>query len=157
MANDEPKEEPKLSGFLDVLEHVVYYGASAVLAITLGMIFISAVISMLQVLEVGLNQTVRTVLDQVLLIFIFVELLATIRIVGREREIVAEPFLLVGLIAVVRRILSVTAEAGQATGTEQFQNLVIELGALAVLVVALTTALYVTRRTRRRERSPEGA
>jgi uncharacterized membrane protein (DUF373 family) len=157
VANNEPNTEPKLSGLLDVLEHAVYYGASAVLAITIGMIFVSTLISMLQALDVGLTQTVRMVLDQVLLIFIFVELLATIRIVAREREIVAEPFLLVGLIAVVRRILSVTAEAGQATGTEQFQNLVIELGALAVLVVALTTALYVTRRTRRRERSPEGS
>jgi hypothetical protein len=35
----------------------------------------------------------------------------TIGIVVREREIVAEPFLLIGLIAVVRRILLVRAEA----------------------------------------------
>ncbi len=157
MAHDEPKAEPRLSRFLDVLERIVYYGASAILAITLGMIFVSTLLSMLQVPEVGLAQTVLTVLDQVLLIFIFVELLATIRIVSREREIVAEPFLLVGLIAVVRRILSVTAEAGQYIGTEEFEHLVIEIGALAVLVVALTAALYVTRRTRRRERSPEGS
>jgi uncharacterized membrane protein (DUF373 family) len=91
----------------------------------------------------------------VLLLFIFVELLDTIGIVAREHEIVAEPFLLVGLIAVVRRILSVTAEAGQNIGTEKFQSLTIELGVLAVLVIALTVAVYVTRRTRRRERSGE--
>jgi hypothetical protein len=52
----------------------------------------------------------------------------TIGIVVREREIVAEPFLLIGLIAVVRRILLVTAEAEQIIGTEKFLNLVIELG-----------------------------
>ena len=109
----------------------------------------------LEVLEVGVLQTVLSVLDQVLLLFIFVELLDTIGIVAREHEIVAEPFLLVGLIAVVRRILSVTAEAGQNIGTEKFQSLTIELGVLAVLVIALTVAVYVTRRTRRRERSGE--
>ncbi len=52
-----------------------------------------------------------------LLIFIFVELLNTIGMVVSEREIVAEPFLLVGLKAVVRRILLVTAEAEQIIGT----------------------------------------
>jgi hypothetical protein len=41
----------------------------------------------------------------------------TIGIVAREREIVAGPFLLIGLKAVVRRILLVTAEAEQIIGT----------------------------------------
>jgi uncharacterized membrane protein (DUF373 family) len=52
----------------------------------------------------------------------------TIGIVVREREIVAEPLLLIGLIAVVRRILLVTAEAEQTIGTKKLLNLVIELG-----------------------------
>jgi Phosphate-starvation-inducible E family len=43
-------------------------------------------------------------------------LLNTIGIVIREREIVAEPFLLIGLMAVVRRILLVTAEAENTEG-----------------------------------------
>lgn len=46
-----------------------------------------------------------------LLVFILVELLDTIRIIRRRRGIIiAELFLLVGLIAVVRRILLVTAQ-----------------------------------------------
>ena len=49
--------------------------------------------------------TALLVLDRVLLIFIFVELLDTIGIFVRENEIIAEPFLLIGLIAVVRCIL----------------------------------------------------
>jgi len=42
-------------------------------------------------LEAALLDASLTVLDRVLLIFIFVELLNTIGIVVREREIVAEP------------------------------------------------------------------
>jgi hypothetical protein len=56
-------------------------------------------------------------------------------------------FLLVGLIAVVRRILLVTAEIERASA-EGFQNMVIELGVMTGLVVVLTVALYFTRRMR---------
>ncbi len=100
-------------------------------------------------LEDSFIDTSLTVLDRVLLIFIFVELLNTIGIVVRERQIVAEPFLLIGLIAVVRRILLVTAEAEQTVGTEKFLNLVLELGVLTGLVIALSGALYFTRRAER--------
>lgn len=61
----------------------------------------------------------------------------------------AEPFLLVGLIAVVRRILGVTASIEQALGSPRFQDLLFELGVLTALVVALAGALYFTRRMER--------
>jgi uncharacterized membrane protein (DUF373 family) len=88
----------------------------------------------------------------VLLITIFVELLITIEIIVRERQLVAEPFLLIGVVAVVRRILLVTAEAGQSLDDpERFRNLVTELGVLTALVLSLAVALYVARRTQRRQ------
>ena len=69
----------------------------------------------------------------------------------REREILAKPFLLIGLIAVVRRILLVTAEAGQTVDQETFLNLVTELGVLTALVISLAAALYFTRRAERQQ------
>ena len=69
----------------------------------------------------------------------------------QEREIFAEPFLLIGVIAVVRRILLVTAEAGQTADAERFLNLVTELGVLTVLVISLAAALYFTRRAEPRQ------
>jgi uncharacterized membrane protein (DUF373 family) len=108
--------------------------------------------------EVGILRTVLAVLDHVLLVFILVELLDTIRIISRERGlIIAEPFLLVGLIAVVRRILLVTAQIGQAMSPEEFQNLLAELGVMAGLVVVLTAALFFIRRTQRPERETESS
>jgi uncharacterized membrane protein (DUF373 family) len=98
------------------------------------------------VAEEGVLNTSLTVLDRVLLIFIFVELLATIGTVVREREVTAEPFILIGLIAVVKRVLTVTAEIERSLGTPQFNSLVLELGVLTALIVALTRALYFTRR-----------
>jgi uncharacterized membrane protein (DUF373 family) len=141
-----------LLSVLDAAERIIYYVVALALIIPIIMLFVSAAVSMLRVFEVGVLQTVLVVLDRALLVFIFVELLDTIRITVRERgSIVAEPFLLVGLIAVVRRILLVTAQIEQAPDTEAFQNLLTELVVMAGLVIVLTTALYFTRRMRRLE------
>jgi uncharacterized membrane protein (DUF373 family) len=132
----------------------VYYGAAFALLVTVGVLFVSAGASLLAVFEAGPLETALAVLDRVLLIFIFVELLNSIEVVVRENEILAEPFLLIGLIAVVRRILLVTAEAERAT-PEEFLNLVLELGVLTALVISLAAALYFTRRIERRDREGE--
>lgn len=138
--------EPRLSVVLGVAERVVYYAAAIVLLVTVGMLFVAAGASVLSVPEVGPLETALEVLDRVLLIFIFAELLGTISTIVREREVKAEPFLLIGLIAVVRRILGVTVSIEQSLGTSEFNSLLLELGVLTGLVIALTGALYFTRR-----------
>jgi uncharacterized membrane protein (DUF373 family) len=152
----ETERKPWLVTLLNYSEKVTYYGAALALLVTVGMLFVSVGASLLAVLEAGPLETALTILDRVLLIFIFVELLNTIEIFVRENEIVAGPFLLVGLIAVVRRILLLTAEAEQTIGTQEFQNLIIELGVLTVLVISLAAALYFTNRMESRmSRDPD--
>src|ERR671911_3201295 len=143
------------TGVLDVIERIAYVAIALALSIPIVMLVFSAALSMLEVSEVGVLETALTVLDRVLLAFIFVELIDTVRVTVRERGIfIAEPFLLVGLIAVVRRILLLTAEIEQA-GAEEFQNMLIELGVMTGLVIVLTIALYFTRRMRLSEKELE--
>ena len=147
-----------LLSVLAVAEHIIYYFVALTLIVPIVMLFVSAAMSILQASEVGILQTVLAVLDRVLLVFILVELLDTIRIIRQERGIIiAEPFLLVGLIAVVRRILLVTAQIEQATGTEEFQRLLTELGVMAGLVVVLTIALVFVQRTHRSEQETKSS
>jgi uncharacterized membrane protein (DUF373 family) len=88
------------------------------------------------------------VLDRILLIFIIAELLFTLRLTIYRGEILAEPFLFIGLIAVVRRVLVITAESeGVVKGGRALTNFLLELGALSVLAVALAVAIYLLRRT----------
>ena len=55
-----------------------------------------------------------------------------------------EPFLLVGLIAAIRRVLILTAEVGQpGVTTALVQRFLMELGVLTFLIVALVLSLYV--------------
>jgi uncharacterized membrane protein (DUF373 family) len=148
-----PERQPLLVTILNYAERVVYYGAAFALLVTIVMLFVSVGTALLAIFEAGPLDTALLVLDRVLLIFIFVELLDTIGIFVRENEIIAEPFLLIGLIAVVRRILLVTAEAEQTIGTAEFPNLIMELGVLTALVISLSFALYFTRRARDRRSS----
>ena len=144
-----------VSGILDAFERIAYVAIALALSIPIVMLVFSAALSMLEVYEVGVLETALTVLDRVLLAFIFVELIDTVRVTVRERGIfIAEPFLLVGLIAVVRRILLLTAEIERASA-EEFQNMLLELGVMTGLVIVLTGALYFTRRMRLSEKELE--
>ena len=88
-----PAEKTSLLGVLDVVERIIYYFVALALIVPIVMLFVSAAMSMLQVSEVGILQTVLEILDRVLLVFILVELLDTIRIIRREGGIIiAEPF-----------------------------------------------------------------
>jgi uncharacterized membrane protein (DUF373 family) len=145
------------TGILDAFERIAYVAIALALSIPIVMLVFSAALSMLEVYEVGVLETALTVLDRVLLAFIFVELIDTVRVTVRERGIfIAEPFLLVGLIAVVRRILLLTAEIERASA-EEFQNMLIELGVMTGLVIVLTGALYFTRRMRLSEKERESS
>ena len=141
---------------LDTFERIAYLAIALALSVPIVMLVVSAAMSMLEVSEVGVLETVLAVLDRLLLAFIFVELIDTIRVTVRERGIfIAEPFLLVGLIAVVRRILLLTAGLEQAESTEMFRNMLLELGVMTGLVIVLTIALYFTRRMRLSEKERE--
>jgi cellobiose-specific phosphotransferase system component IIC len=85
-----------------------------------------------------------------------VELLHTVRISIRSHMLVVEPFLIVGLIATIRRVLVLTLQAEALTskgswaadGKSLFQASMIELGVLGVVIAILVTAIYAMRRTR---------
>jgi uncharacterized membrane protein (DUF373 family) len=90
------------------------------------------------------------ILDRVLLMFIIAELLYTLRLVNLGGRILVEPFLFIGLIAVVRRVLVISAEF-EAGGGARSRDFVTQIGALAGLAVAFTLAIYLFRKSERRE------
>ncbi|HXR12119.1 MAG TPA: phosphate-starvation-inducible PsiE family protein [Gaiellaceae bacterium] len=97
----------------------------------------------------GAVSTAVTVLDRVLLTLIIAELLYTLRFVLRTHEIAVEPFLFIGLIAVVRRILIVTAQFERLpSGGRELTNFLLELGLLGFLAVALAVAVKLVRQGR---------
>lgn len=86
-------------------------------------------------------------LDRVLLIIIVAELGYTLRTVIQEREIVAEPFLLIGLIAIIRRVLILSAELEQPPQGERLSQLLYELGGLSLMVLAIAVSILILRQS----------
>ncbi|MFI9803107.1 phosphate-starvation-inducible PsiE family protein [Streptomyces sp. NPDC052301] len=74
------------------------------------------------------------------------ELLHTVRLTIRNQTLDAEPFLVVGLIAGIRKVLLVTAEAEKSF---RWNVEGIELLILAGLILVMATAAYVWRRSTR--------
>ncbi|HEY2702829.1 MAG TPA: phosphate-starvation-inducible PsiE family protein [Candidatus Dormibacteraeota bacterium] len=79
------------------------------------------------------------ILDRVLLVFVLVEVLHTVRFVVTRHRLRAEPFLIVALIAGVRRVLVVTAGTQPLARREDL----VELGLLILLLVASAGALFL--------------
>src|SRR6195256_5666297 len=97
-------------GFAAV-EDIVYIGLGLLLAVTAGALLIVAFKNFATVLlQRSLTGQAVAVLDQILLILLVIELLYTVQVSFREHGLVAEPFLVVALIAVIRRVLILTAE-----------------------------------------------
>ena len=133
------------------------WGIEELLYLVVGLLLLAAAVLVVIGTVTGLIDAIKThqnavntgvvVLDRVLLILIVAELLHTLRFVVLRGQIVVEPFLFVGLIAVVRRILIITAELErQIPAGRALTNLLLELGLLGFLTLALAAAIYMVRR-----------
>ena len=96
---------------------------------------------------------VLELLSGLLLVFIFTELITTIRVVIARRRVVVEPFLIVGIVAAVRRLIVISAEAENLLGTAEFRDVMLEIGVLAVTVLLLGATVLLLR-IRRADEEP---
>jgi uncharacterized membrane protein (DUF373 family) len=78
-------------------------------------------------------------------VFIFTELISTIRVVIARRSVTVEPFLIVGMVAAIRRLIVISAEAENLLGTPRLRDLMAEIGVLAGTVLVLGVTVFVLR------------
>jgi uncharacterized membrane protein (DUF373 family) len=133
-----------------IVEDVVY--------IVLGVLLAGTALALLVTGAAGFGRSVLAgappqafvgVLDQILLVLLVIELLYTVKVSFREHSLVPEPFLIVGLIAVTRRILVITAELSALLekGDETvFRHAMLELGLLTAMVVGFVGSLWMLRK-----------
>jgi uncharacterized membrane protein (DUF373 family) len=129
------------------VEDVVYIGLGLLLAGSALSLLATSVINFGQGLVTGKARPVE-LLDRILLILLIVELLYTVQVSFREHALVPEPFLLVGLISAIRRVLVLTAEFGELSDKtgDAAKNFVMELAVLTVLIIALVFSLFLLRK-----------
>ena len=129
-------------------EDIIYVGLALLLAAIAVTLLITEIIYFARyVSTASLSENIVFLLDRILLIIIFVEVLYTVQVSIRQHILQPEPFLVVGRIAVTRRILVLTAEMSKLAKEtqEDFYNAMIELGLLTVLIIALVVCLRLLR------------
>ena len=144
-----------LSHWFGLAEDTLYVGLGLLLiAIAFTLLFTEIIYFLRYVSARTLADNIVFLLDGILLIIIFVEVLYTVQVSFRQHVLRPEPFLVVGLIAVTRRILVLIAEMSKLAKETQggFYNAMIELGLLTILIIALVVCL---RMLRQQERSNE--
>ena len=86
----------------------------------------------------GIRPVVIEALDSLLIVFILLELLAGVRATIVSHQLVAEPFLVAGIIASIKEIILLSLKA--TPGDETFDDSLQEIGVLGVLVLLLAVA-----------------
>jgi uncharacterized membrane protein (DUF373 family) len=139
---------------LVVVEDVVYVSIAVLLAVGSLVLVVRAGIELFDGAQEKGGEALIDTLDAILLVFIFVELLYAVRITLKERQIVAEPFLIAGILVCIKEIivLAVKSPTEYIEKGPEFARSMVEVGLLGVMVLVLAVAAVVLRR---KEREPE--
>lgn len=153
---DEEERSRSLAQVADTVlmyvEMLIYALVAVVLVVGAFALLFESVKSFIDDAGDGVLWAATQMLSVLLLVFVFVELLGAVRSTIRHRRLVAEPFLLVGIIAAIKEIVLIGGtERIVATQGEIFSNAMIEIAVLAgvVLLLAISTMLLRTQVARR--------
>jgi uncharacterized membrane protein (DUF373 family) len=155
--NTDERLRTYFSQHLLIFEAALYVGVGIVLSIAAAIVVGKAGVDLWQGFGGHtLARSVLILLDDLLLVLMLVEILHTVRISLQSQILIMEPFLIVGLIATIRRVLVITAklaEPGQVAEEKavMFRDSMIELGVLAALILVFVFSIYWLRRTPGRE------
>lgn len=147
----------RTSGYLSMVEGAIYM----LLGILLSATAVLGLFGAAHILWIGIHDwsgiaAIFLLIDRLLFVLMLVEILHTVRILIRSHMLVVEPFLIVGLIATIPRMLVLTLQAETFTNPEKwkqgdnqlFQASMIELGVLALMIGILVLSILAMRKTR---------
>ena len=146
---DQPASKPTrrrgVAGSIRLLEHAQDAVTIAVGAVLIVLAAILVVAALVDFTRSGLPLAIRAngLLDQVLLVLILVEIVHTVVLSLRSHRLAAQPFIVVGLVAVIRRILVLLSTYAPKDNTE--------LALLIAMVVVFVAGLIAVSRFEKRD------
>jgi uncharacterized membrane protein (DUF373 family) len=153
-ANDDTPAHNRVVDRVFALAEDVVYGGIAILLIATAVVLLGrAAGELFRIGSSSVQDVSVEVLDLLLLVFIVVELLFAVRTTLSKRELVAEPFLLVGIIASIKEIVVLSVKAAEEVGKGAvFDDQLLVIGVLGVLVLLLGITAWLLRL---KEREPD--
>jgi uncharacterized membrane protein (DUF373 family) len=147
-----PDLREKISSVFTRVEDVTYVGLAVLLAASALFLLFAAAWSLIEGISSSgpAKDLTIEVLDQILLVLMIIEILSTVQVSFREHVLTPEPFLVVALIAAIRRVLVITAEFSSPSEVLEaaFRNAMFELGLLTVLIFSLVFSLHFLKKNR---------
>ncbi len=141
------------SVFLTV-EVVAYVVLGIMLAVAVLIGVGGAAVSLWGAIEAnGEAQALVVAVDRLLFVLMVVEVMHTVRVSFRSGRLVCEPFLIVGLIASIRRVLVITLETSQAHQPGKWSpdaqallnSTMLELSVLGGLILVMVISIFMLR------------
>ena len=136
---------------IERVEHLVYLAISVLLVFALLMALAGAGKFLWDSLpDWSSERPIFLIIDKLLFVLMLVEILHTVHASIRSGTLECKPFLIVGLIACIRRVLLITLETSQLTqpghwsegNLPLFHSAMLELAVLALLIVVLVGSIY---------------
>ncbi len=158
MAKKRTQSDPRegIGTFFGYVEDFFYVAVAVALSLVGVALFGYTIYDFFKNIQTELfTDNILALLDGLLLVFILTELIHTIRAVIDEKVLVAEPFLVVGVVAAIRRLVVVSAEAKDLFGKPDFTDALLEMGVLAGVIVGLVLGIFMLRHTEHSEPRPQ--
>jgi len=149
----------RAADFLLWVEHAAYVALGLLLCITAMVALAGATLLLIQgIADWSGTKTIFAIIDRLLFVLMLIEIMHTVRASLSSGSLSCEPFLVVGLIASIRRVLVITLESsdlsrndtGAPAAEHLFRAAMIELGVLGMLILVMVTSIFVLHQTRRR-------
>lgn len=137
------------TSLLERIEAAIYLAAGYILSLAAAALLGFAVWEAIGLFSGhNLAEAIVRLLDRVLLALMIAEIIYTVARFSREGHLEAEPFLVVGVIAAVRRMLVITAESTveMSLDSAHFLAVLAELGLLSLAIVFFAFAIFLIRR-----------
>lgn len=137
---------PMVRRWIWALEHaqdVVAITVGVVLIALAAVVLISAIVDFIDGADGPISSAAPILLDRVLLVLILVEIVYTVVLSLRAHRLVAQPFIVVGLIAVIRKILVVLTPGSNSNLSAS--ELALLIGMVFVFVAGLIAVSFFER------------
>jgi uncharacterized membrane protein (DUF373 family) len=139
---DRPEPQPAVAASIWALEHaqdLVTVAVGVVLIVLAAVLAVSGVVDFVRdVQKVSVAAAAVNLLDRVLLVLILVEIVHTVVLSLRAHRLAAQPFIVVGLVAVIRRILFLLSNENKIPTDE----LALLIGMVVAFVAAYLAVSY---------------
>ena len=130
---------------LSTIEDVIYSIVALLLIASSFLLIYNEVITFPQVFqEANQLKVLIEIISKTLLLVMILEILYTVRITMKDHVLCAEPFLIVGLIAAIRRILIISVET--AYYQDKINMYMLEISVLAVMIVLFVISIVLLRK-----------